>query len=572
MKLQLRDYQVECLNAVVDSFSIGVNKQLIVLPTGSGKTVVMAAIAKHFNKKTILLAHREELITQAVEKFMMFWPEVDIGVCMGDRYEMDNQIIVGSIQSCSRPKRLEKLKEKGFEVVLVDEAHHATSESYREVISGLGFDVDQEKLLIGVTATPQRADNYGLGNIFDQVTFSRSIATMIRAGYLAPVIGRKILTNLSFEKLSIQNGDFAINELAELVNTSERNDFVVQKFKEYAIGRKAIAFCVDVAHCHALANAFKAQGIKCQSIWGDMSSDDRRSSLEAFKHGKIQVLTSCGVLTEGYDESSIECIAMTRPTKSQPLYIQSIGRGLRLHPGKADCLVLDFSDKGHNLDFTLSLSNIIPEIELIKEKDDIELEKVEADEIDRSSKITVLQRFDGEFDILGSAKFIWAPLGDGEWSLLDDDRSEIVLKQENSGFIASLYYQDGKEVSIVKTPLPLEYCQGVCEDFARKHLKVSFADINKPWMKTMSLATQGQMEYLKKKNAWQDGYTKPQASLKIREVVALENKKRRLLNNEPITVNQRYLLEKNGIDTKNMSKLSAMKAISNLKQRKVVYG
>jgi ATP-dependent helicase IRC3 len=223
MTIALRDYQLECLETVLNESKAGIRRQLLSLPTGSGKTVCMAAIAKTINKKTLILAHREELITQAVDKFQMFWPEVSIGICMAGRDEIDNQIVVGSVQSCSRPKHLEKLMEQGFDLMMIDEAHHSSADSYQNVINNLGFGNGSKKLLVGVTATPQRADSQGLGTTFDKITFSRSIGTMIKAGYLSPVVGRKILTSFIFQKIATSGGDFVISDLAEAMNTPERN-------------------------------------------------------------------------------------------------------------------------------------------------------------------------------------------------------------------------------------------------------------------------------------------------------------------------------------------------------------
>jgi superfamily II DNA or RNA helicase len=135
----LREYQQEALEEVYKWFIAGLNSQLIVLPTGSGKTILMAAIGQHFNKRLLLLAHREELIQQAVEKFKLYWPEADIGICKAEREEISHQIVIGSVQSCSRPKRLVKLKEQGFEILLIDEAHHASADSYQKIIEELGF-------------------------------------------------------------------------------------------------------------------------------------------------------------------------------------------------------------------------------------------------------------------------------------------------------------------------------------------------------------------------------------------------------------------------------------------------
>lgn len=261
MTLPLRDYQIECIESVLNEASTGLSRQLISLPTGSGKTIVMSAIAKKFNKKTLLLAHREELITQAHDKFRLFWPDVSIGICMAERDEIDTQVVIGSVQSCSRPKRLERLKKQGFDLLMIDEAHHSVSDSYKSIINELGFANGSDRLLIGVTATPMRRDRLGLGDVFEKITFSRSIGTMIKAGYLSPVVGRKILTNFSFEKIRTRNGDFDLADISEAVNTPERNEFIAVKLKEYAGDRKGVAFCVDVNHCRDLADTFRKAGI-----------------------------------------------------------------------------------------------------------------------------------------------------------------------------------------------------------------------------------------------------------------------------------------------------------------------
>jgi superfamily II DNA or RNA helicase len=562
MQIALRDYQLECLETVLNESKAGVSRQLLSLPTGSGKTICMAAIAKAVNKKTLLLAHREELITQAVDKFKLFWPGVSVGVCMADRNELQHQIVVGSVQSCSRPKRLEKLQREGFAVMMIDEAHHSTANSYQDVINALGFSKGTSKLLLGVTATPSRGDKQPLGDTFDKITFSRSIGTMIKAGYLSPVIGRKILTSFVLDRIRTQNGDFSISELSEAVNTPERNAFIVEKFKTYAEGRKGVAFCCDVQHCQDLTEAFNKQGIAAAAVWGDMQAEDRKQVLDDLKSGRIQVAASCGILCEGYDEPSINAVIMARPTKSASLYIQCVGRGLRLWPGKQNCLVLDFSDKGHNLDSIISLSSTIPEAAIIKGSKE---ERGEREEIDNRPKIEVLEEVDREFDILGNARFMWVPVGD-EWSLLDDEKREIVMSPSGGGFIAALHKPNGEIRQVVATPLPLEYCAGICEDFARRNLKLAFANLNASWTSHATAPTQGQRSYLERQNAWRDGLTKVEAAIEIRKIVAKKNKKRRQRTMEPITDKQRYALINYGVDPTHMSKFEALLAISKIKQ------
>jgi ATP-dependent helicase IRC3 len=564
MTIALRDYQLECLENVINESKAGVNHQLINLPTGSGKTICMAAIAKSINKKTLLLAHREELITQAVDKFRLFWPEVKLGICMAERDEIHNQVVVGSVQSCSRPKRLERLKEQGFELLMIDEAHHSVSESYQNIIDILGFRNDPKRLLVGVTATPMRSDKMGLGNVFEKITFSRSIGTMIKAGYLSPVMGRRIITNFSFERIRTRNGDFDLTNLSEAVNTEERNNFIVRKFKEYSPERRGIAFCVDVKHCKDLADAFKAAGIVAEPVFGDMAILERKNVLEGLKSGKIQIVTSCGILTEGFDEPSVDLIIMARPTKSPGLYIQCVGRGLRLWPGKQNCFVMDFTDRGNNLDHVMTLSNTIPEAIQIKDTD--EEGEQEVREIDRTPKINAIFSEDKEFDVLGSARFLWVDIGDNEWSLNDAENREIVIRPIENGYMADLYFPDGSSKKIVSSPLPLEYCSGVCEDFARRHLKVGFAETNASWMNTPAQATLGQREYLIKKGAYREGMTKAEAALEIRKIVALKNKQRRLLTREPITPMQKYFLSNHGVNVAQMTKFQAMQTIAKIKQ------
>lgn len=565
--ITLREYQNECLNSVINEFGIGINRQLIVLPTGSGKTILMAALSKHLNKRTLILAHREELIQQACDKFKLYWPEVDIGICKAEKEDTRNQIIIGSVQSCSRDKRLELLKESGFDVLMIDEAHHAAAESYRKIIDGLGFRHDRYKLLLGVTATPHRADKQSLSDIFEKTTYSRSILTMIKAGYLSPAIGRKILTNFSLKGVRTHNGDFSIDDLSQAVNTPERNSFVAEKYKTYAASRKGVAFCADVEHCKALAKAFDQAGIKAKAIYGEMPSDERRQMLEDLKHGHIQVATSCGVLTEGFDEPSISCIAMARPTKSQSLYTQCIGRGLRLWPGKQDCLVLDFTDTGHRLDNTVSLSYIVPQNPSDEETRKLPIE----DRKKKESSIGISAECDKEFDILGRARFIWIAIDDDEWSLIDDDKKEIIVRPLDNGYIADVFI-NGSKTSIVTSPLPLEYCTGVCEDYARRHLKISFADANSPWMTARVQPTQSQIAFLEKNKAYKRGMSKAEAAIEIRRIIAIENKRRRQMDNEPITERQRHALINFGIDPSNMSKMQAMRAISQIKQERHVYG
>lgn len=565
MTIALRHFQQEALEAVINEYHAGITSQILSLPTGSGKTIIMSAIAKHFNKKTLVLAHREELITQARDKFRLVWPNVDVGICKAELNEIDCQVVIGSIQTCSRAKRLEELKKQGFEVLMIDEAHHSVSSTYLTIIQELGFGERSSKLLLGVSAT---IDREGLGSVFQKITFARSVGTMIKGGFLAPIVARRILTNLTLERIRIQNGDFSITELSEAINLPERNQFIVQKFKEYGGDRKTISFCCDVKHCHDLAAAFKEAGIKAEPVWGDMDKEDRVKVLDDLKKSNIQVATSCGVLTEGFDESSISCVIMARPTKSQTLYIQSVGRGLRKHPGKENCLLLDFTDKGHSLDNIMQLNCIVPEATFLMDEESEEIDdEDEVEEVDRTPRIGGVETSDRSFDIVGASRFCWVELGSGVWSLLDDDNREIVMTPTAEGsYTAKVFYPDGTSQSIVSIPIPLDYCSGVSEDFGRRNLKVTLADRSKSWLKSDSPLTNNQRAFLQKEGAFIEGMSKAEAAIEIRRIIGIKNQKRRLMASEPITSKQAYFLRSQGIDPKGMTKFDGMNAISKLKK------
>ncbi|MFH1254647.1 MAG: DEAD/DEAH box helicase [bacterium] len=525
-KITLRDYQREALNSVISEYKNGINRQLIVIPTAGGKTLVMAAIAKHFKKRVLILAHLEELIQQAEDKFRLFWPEVDIGIYKAERKELDHQIIIATVQTCSRPGNLKQLKKNDFDILMIDETHHAPAKSYQRIIKDLGFLDNPEKLLIGVTATPMRSDKKELGQIFSKLVYSITIGELIKAGYLSDVVGRRVLTSFNLSNVPSDKGDFVARELATVVNTKDRNKFIVNKFKEYAANRKAIAFCVNVKHCHDLAEGFNSQGIKAEAVWGEMDKEQRKKVLSDFAEGKIQVVTSCGVLAEGFDEPSITAIAMARPTKSKGLYTQMVGRGLRIYPEKENCLVLDFTDRYHNMRSIVSLNQVIPEAKIIGDKED---QSSGQQNKKRISRIKTLKDVDHEFDVRGIATdFFWADIGDDEISLVDDFGVEIVIKPHEKGFVVTTY-DINVEIYAFLTQTPLFNCIKLCEKYAHENLSMNFTDLNGSWTQSAlnKPPSQKQTNILKMHNADKNITNMLEASHKIQTIFAIERKKSR---------------------------------------------
>jgi superfamily II DNA or RNA helicase len=345
--LDLRGYQKEAIQAIRTRYQQGAHRQLLVLPTGTGKTVVFAELARQLDRPTLILAHREELLTQAREKFEIIWPGVRIGTVMAEVNELDADVVVASVPTLSRPQRLNQVPVGRFGLVVVDEAHHVMAPTYRAIVDYLGLMADEppgKALLLGVTATPMRHDKQGLARVFQEVVFERSIREMVQSGHLANLKGVRVTTSVDLSGVKSADGDFVEQDLAAVINTDNRNQLIVQAYQEKAAGRKALAFTASVAHAKDLADAFMVAGIPAAAVYGEMPEADRREVLQAFRRGEIQVVTNKNVLTEGYDEPSVTCLLMARPTQSSGLYLQMLGRGTRLFFGKQDCLVLDVAD------------------------------------------------------------------------------------------------------------------------------------------------------------------------------------------------------------------------------------
>lgn len=320
--MQLRDYQQECIEAINHA---GSGRHLCCLATGLGKTVIFANIPRCGN--TLILSHRQELVMQPL-KYFDCETAVEMGVSTASyQGKPVAEVTSGSIQTMMR--RHTCYDKDAFHTIIVDEAHHAASESYRKVLDY--FTPDR---LIGFTATPNRSDGAGLESIFDQIIFKKDLRFGIENGFLSPIWCKKVNIGYDLRGVAVRMGDYAPGDLERAVNVDKCNDAIAEIVQNIA-ELPALIFAVDVAHAKAIAKNIP------RAVALDAASKERNAVVEAYKRGEVPVLVNCALFTEGTDLPNTRTVIIARPTKSVGLYTQMVGRGTRLAPGKDHCLLID---------------------------------------------------------------------------------------------------------------------------------------------------------------------------------------------------------------------------------------
>jgi ATP-dependent helicase IRC3 len=447
----LRPYQIEALKAIVSHHEKGVNRQVVACATGTGKTVLFAQLPEHIPGQMLVLAHREELIDQAINKIKSANPSLDVSKEMADHYaDPDSDVIVASVATLGRKdsERSKRFNWDNIKTVVTDECHHATSQSYKNIYEMAGvLSPDTKKLHVGFTATPRRADHQGLSEIYDQIVFNYTIRQGIDENYLVEIRGIKVDTKTSLDAIATKAGDLDQSELAVTVNTPYRNQLIVQAWKDNAENKQTIAFAVDIQHSKDLAQAFVDNGIKAEALWGN--DPERESKIARHRSSKTTVLVNCAVLIEGYDDPAVSCIILARPTKSSVFFTQCVGRATRLYLGKYSCLIIDVCDSTsrHSLISVPSLLGLPAGLDL-KGKGLVwaakELEKVQQEftHLDFTSlkDITKIKAFVESVDLFAikpppeieaSSKFTWHPAMGGGYILMLPEKGEQIKIEQN---------------------------------------------------------------------------------------------------------------------------------------------
>ncbi|KAM0524706.1 hypothetical protein ACHAPE_000805 [Trichoderma viride] len=351
-KLKLRDYQQECIKSVVLSLERGHKRVGISLATGSGKTVIFTQLIDKVHDRvknasqTLILAHRRELVEQAAKHCQLAYPDKRIEIEMGSLHSSGTaDITIASIQSITSRDRLDKYDPAKFKLVLVDEAHHIVAPGYLRTLKHFGLDQKRynSPILIGVSATFSRFDGVKLGAAIDEIVYHKDYVDMISDKWLSDVVFTTVESSANLSKVkSGAFGDFQAGELSKAVNTDTINEITVRSWLAKAPDRKStLVFCVDLAHVAGLTKKFREFGFDARFVTGDTPKVERSTILEGFKKREFPVLVNCGVFTEGTDIPNIDCIVLGRPTRSRNLLVQMIGRGMRLHPDKKNCHIID---------------------------------------------------------------------------------------------------------------------------------------------------------------------------------------------------------------------------------------
>ena len=335
--MELRPYQTAARDAVLSEWEDGRRRTLLVLPTGTGKTIVFSAVIANrvaAGERVLVLAHRGELLEQAADKLqkstrLMCAVEKAEESCLGSWF----RVAVGSVQSLMRPQRLGQFPEDYFGSIIIDEAHHCLSDSYQRVLEHF-----PDAHVLGVTATPDRTDMRNLGQYFDSLAYEYTLPRAIRDGYLSPIKALTVPLKLDISQVGVAAGDYKAGELGTALEPYLEQ--IAYTMRNYCAGRRTVVFLPLVATSQKFRDILQAHGFRAAEVNGN--SEDRAKVLRDFAAGKYDVLCNSMLLTEGWDCPEVDCIIVLRPTKSRSLYCQMVGRGTRLAPGKEYLLLLDF--------------------------------------------------------------------------------------------------------------------------------------------------------------------------------------------------------------------------------------
>ena len=349
--LELKEHQKAALKALEQMRDNSETIALLYHATGTGKTTTAVLDAKRCGGRVLFIAHTQELVDQATKRFRELWVNATVGRYCEAIKQPRAHVVCASVQSMAL--HLVEFKDDDFDYLIVDEAHHAAADTYQKVLAYF-----KPAFTLGLTATPERADDKSILEIFKNTAHKLDIQTAVEIGELVPVRCIRIHTNIDLTKVRFNSVQYNIRDLESKIYVPERNKLIVDTWMQYVKDKRTVVFCASVKHAEQIAEMFRAQGIQAAAVSGGMKKSERMEFQEKFVNREIQVLCACDLLNEGWDCPEIEALFMARPTMSKVLYTQQLGRGMRLYAGKESLMVFDFVDNASQYNAPYSLHRL----------------------------------------------------------------------------------------------------------------------------------------------------------------------------------------------------------------------
>lgn len=495
-----RSYQQATIDGAIDLWRRGHRRIAAVLATGAGKTVVFSHIAKlalATGAPTLILAHRAELLDQALDKLQQVNPEAKLGRIDARLKQYRAQIVVASVAACATPTTLALLRTRRWGLIVIDETHHATAATYMRVLTELGAFEPDGPLTLGVTATLDRADGRALGEVFEAVIEPPvGLLDLIKhpdGPFLVPPRGIRVqIAGLDLGRVRRVAGDFNSGALGAAMSAAMAPQRIVEAWQEHAKGRPTVAFLPTVEISIEQAEAFRQAGYRARHLDGTTPAGDRSAALDAFRAGDIDVLTNVALFTEGTDLPSISCVILGRPTSSTSLYQQQVGRGLRLHPGKTDCIILDVSGVTgrHRLATLSSLDGAagpedMPDDLLLYEDDEQPEDTPEAD--DGAEPAERPEYADGDtvhalVDLFGQSHSAWLRTPGGTWFLTTPHGFVHLAPRAEPERYDLAYRSSNGTAGVIREDLTIEYAMAAGDEYVSS-VPMWQLDKQAPWRK-----------------------------------------------------------------------------------------
>lgn len=499
--IELRPYQNRALANIEKAEREGVRRPLVVHPTGTGKGVVMGAVAtqREDRGRSIVLVHREELASQFIEKLGWQAPHLRTGIVKATRDEVDADVVVASVPTVQRDARLARLiasaKASPFGTIIADEAHHAPSPSWTKVLTGLGAFNLYGPLAVGFTATPERDNGKTLG-VWERVVDFMSIREAIHLDYLAPILPAMVVeTGMDMTHVRRTGGDYSDGDLGREIEESGAIAQMADAVLEHAADRKGVAFLPTVRTSQLLVEALCARGIVAEHLDGTTEADERKAILARLKTGETRWVGNCAVLTEGFDEPTINCVLVGRPTRFHGLYVQMIGRGTRRAPGKTNLLIIDIvgASQRHELIGVVDLGLDLDDERKKKGDEEVEHQVCKVCEVDcgierhrcalchrwlpaslinpgETRHENCRTRVAGKVDVFGASRLSWLPVGPA-W-VLGAGKEIVVMVPEGTDTWKLASYESNR-LHVLHEALPADWAMGIGEDRAKAFQKLA---------------------------------------------------------------------------------------------------